>query len=172
LPSSHYDNSACALGNDIYVFGGIGLDEEDHASVFKYETMTNAWSTLAPMPFNGPGLSSSVLGEMIYIVGGASRDLRRFEPVSGTWSVLAPMSKVRHFSTSFVLNGSLFVAGGVGNRGSVERYDVATDTWTDMADMLEGRKFFGAATIQPAGPADGQSLFDALITQATHHHAS
>jgi hypothetical protein len=51
----------------------------------------------------------------------------------------------------------------------VECYDAATNTWTVMADMLEGRAFFGAATIQPADPAEEQHLFDALITQANNH---
>jgi hypothetical protein len=104
------------------------MEEEAQDSVFKYDTMTNTWSTVAPMLFSGHGLSASVLCEMIYIVGDGSCDVRRLEPVSGAWSVLAPMSRVRHFSTSFVLKGSLFVAGGIENNESVERYDVATDT--------------------------------------------
>jgi hypothetical protein len=81
------------------------------------------------------------------------------------------MLRPRHFSTSFVVNGSLHIAEGGGSNGSVERYDIATDTWTVMADMLEGRAFFGAVTIQPAGPAEEQDLLDALVTQATRHHA-
>jgi hypothetical protein len=40
-----------------------------------------------------------------------------------------------------------------------------------MADMLEGRAFFGAATIQPAGPAEEQDLFDALLIEAIRHRA-
>jgi hypothetical protein len=124
------------------------------------------------MPLQSRGLSVSVLNEMIYMVGNGSRDVRKLEPASGAWIMLAPLSTLRHFSTSFVLDGSLYVAGvlGVGN-GSMECYDAATNTWTDMADMLEGRAFFGAATIQPADPAEEQDLFDALITEANPHRA-
>jgi hypothetical protein len=50
---------------------------------------------------------------------------------------------------------------------SVERYDAGTDTWTAVADMLEGRKLFAAVTIPAAGPAEEQNLFDALIAKAT-----
>jgi N-acetylneuraminic acid mutarotase len=171
LPASRYNISACALGSEIYVFGGDDVDEETQDSVFKYDTMTNTWSTLAPMPFQSHGLSSSVLNEMIYIVGDGSRDVHRFEPASGAWSMLAPMSTLRHFSSSFVLNENLYAAGGTKSCRSVECYDVATDTWTVMADMLEGRAFFGAATIQPTDPAEEQDLFDELIIEAIRHRA-
>jgi N-acetylneuraminic acid mutarotase len=173
MPASRHSISTCAIESDIYVFGENNVDEEDQCFVFKYDTMTNAWSTLTPMPFHGCGLSLNVVDGMIYIVGDRSRDVRRYEPASGTYSLLAPMSTLRHFCTSFVLNGSLYVAGGLGNgnRSSVERYDIATDTWTDMADMLKERAFCGAATIQPVGPAQEQDLFDQLITQANKHRA-
>jgi N-acetylneuraminic acid mutarotase len=173
LPASRYDISACVLGNDIYVFGGEDANEGAQDSVFKYDMMANTWSTLEPMPFIGCGLSLSVIDGMICIMGDGGRAVHRFNPESGAWNMLTPMSRSRLFSASFVLNGNLYAASGVGAGSgcSVERYDIATDTWTVVADMLQGRAFFGAATIQPAGPGEEQDLFDALITQATRHRA-
>jgi hypothetical protein len=49
---------------------------------------------------------------------------------------------------------------------TVERYDAATDTWTAVSNMLEGRHSFGAVTIGPTGPAKEQDLFDSLIAKA------
>jgi hypothetical protein len=49
----------------------------------------------------------------------------------------------------------------------VERYDVANDTWTAVADMLQHRNGFGAVTIEVASPAEDQNLFDSLIAQAS-----
>jgi hypothetical protein len=49
----------------------------------------------------------------------------------------------------------------------VERYDAGTDTWTAVADMLEGRRHCGAVTIPAARHAEEQNLFDALIAKAT-----
>jgi hypothetical protein len=49
----------------------------------------------------------------------------------------------------------------------VERYDVATDTWTAVADTLEGRNSFSTVTIGSAGPAKEQDLFDSLIDKAS-----
>jgi hypothetical protein len=156
--------------SDIYAFSGEDEAGEQQDSVFKYDTVANIWSTLAPMPFSSRGLSASVLDGMVYIMGDVSYNVWRFQPSLGAWSVLMPMSRVRHFCTSFARKGSLYVAGGIRNGHSVERYDVATDSWTVMADMLEGRSFFRAATIQPPVPAEKQDLFDALMTQVTRHH--
>jgi hypothetical protein len=42
--------AACAVGSDIFVFGGIDAQNARQASVFKYDTVANEWSTLTPMP--------------------------------------------------------------------------------------------------------------------------
>jgi hypothetical protein len=59
----------------------------------------------------------------------------------------------------------MYTAGGEGQSLSVARYNVATDTWTAMVDMLEGRRFFGSVTIGSSGPTEEQDLFNALITK-------
>jgi hypothetical protein len=70
----------------------------------------------------------------------------------------------RKGGNSFVLGGYLYA---VGSDASAERYNVATDTWSDdVANMLERRGFFGAITTGSAGPAEEQDLFDSLITKA------
>jgi hypothetical protein len=46
---------------------------------------------------------------------------------------------------------------------SVKRYDMSTNTWTAVADMAQGRSFFGAVTVEHAEHRD---LFDSLIAKA------
>ena len=106
-------------------------------------------SSSTPWPTNGaPWLPCPLLGVL------------RFDPVSGAWSTLAPASANRKSCLSFVLGGCLYVAGGAAeNKSSVQRYDVATDTWTAVADMLKGRWFFGAITVGSVGSAEEQDLF-------------
>jgi hypothetical protein len=48
----------------------------------------------------------------------------------------------------------------------VEQYDVVTDTWTVVANMLEGRIDFRAVTIGSADLAEEQDVFDSLIAKA------
>jgi hypothetical protein len=52
-----------------------------------------------------------------------------------------------------------------GGGTSVERYDVASDTWATVADMLKGRSLCSAVTIRSTGPVGEQDLFDSLIVK-------
>jgi hypothetical protein len=45
LPQPRFESATCAVGSDINVFGGF-------LSVFKYDTLTTSWSSLALMPYN------------------------------------------------------------------------------------------------------------------------
>jgi hypothetical protein len=83
------------------------------------------------------------------------------------WIALAPTSVSRDYNVSFILNGFLYAVGGGDAPSSVERYDVASDTWTVAADILESRTFFSAVTVTSTGPVEEQDLFDALIVKAS-----
>jgi hypothetical protein len=171
MPVAIYAFAACALGSDIFVFGGRS-DElgGDQASVFKYDTVADEWNTLAPMPCACSYHSACVLSGLISIVGaGASgREALRFDPVRVVWTTNSPTFDKRDKSASFVLNGSLHAAGGEHGSASVERYDMATDVWTSMElDMLVGRCAFGAVTLRSAVPAKEQLNSDSLIAKAS-----
>jgi hypothetical protein len=106
---------------------------------------------------------------MVYIVGAGddSKGVLRFDTASGSWSTLGHTSNDKLGSVTFVVGGCLHATGGVGSaRSNVERYDVATDTWTAVADMLEGRYYSCAVTIGSADPVEEQDLFDSLIAKA------
>jgi N-acetylneuraminic acid mutarotase len=172
MPSARHDAAACAIGNDIFVFGGGDDEDVSQDSVFKYDTEAEEWSTLAPIPYaSSTKHSISVHGGLVCIVGimGDSNDFISFDPVSGVWCNFAPTLHNRSGGVSFVLAGCLYAAGGFGpsSLSSVERYDVASDTWTVMADVSEGRSSCCAVTIGSSGPAQEQNLFDSLIAKAS-----
>jgi hypothetical protein len=171
MPGARSDFAACAVGNDIFVFGGVDSHYQPQASVFKYDTMTDAWSILASMPCTCFSHNANLLDALVYIVGGGyGGDVLRFEPASGVWSTLSATSIYRRKGVSFVFGGRLYAAGGDGQISSMERYDVASNAWTAVAYMLEGRECFGAATIGLASPTKGQDLFDSLIATASRQH--
>jgi hypothetical protein len=82
------------------------------------------------------------------------------------WSTLRAISNDKRGSAAFVVGGYLYVAGGERNSATVKRYDKATDTWTAVALMLEGRADFCAVTIGSADLAKDQDLFDSLTAKA------
>jgi hypothetical protein len=65
---------------------------------------------------------------------------------------------------SFILDGCLYVAGG--NDVSVVRNNVVTDTWSALANMLEGQSYNCAVTIGSTGQPEEQNLFDVLLAKA------
>jgi hypothetical protein len=148
MPAEKYGVAACAIGIDIYVFGGEDNDSEYSRTVFKFDTEANEWSTLAQMPHGCFECSASVLDGQVYIVGAHYGDeVLRFNPVSQAWISLASTSTGRQNGVSFVLGGCCYAAGGLVQIPSVERYDVASNTWTAVANLLGNRFFVNVATI-------------------------
>jgi hypothetical protein len=172
MPEVRYGHAACVIGSDIYVFGGKVTFRQVQSTVIKFDTEDNEWSTLAPMPHDCSCHSACVMGGLVFITGAGANgcDVLRFDPTSAVCSRLAPTLNCREDGVSFVLNGCLYTAGGQGQPDSVERYDVVSNTWRCVVDMLEGRKFFGVVTIGSAGPAGEQNLFDSLIVKACRQH--
>jgi hypothetical protein len=172
MPEERCDFPACAVGSNIFVFGGWNDRSDIRDSVFKYDTVANEWSTLAPTPHACYDHSVCVLDGLVYIVGVGdlgSGGVLRFDPTSGVWNTLASTANRRDEGASFVLGGCMYAAGGRGTEvdSSVEGYDTESDTWMVVANMLEGRYLCRAAiTIGSVGPAEEQDIFDALIAKA------
>jgi hypothetical protein len=142
----------------------------NQASVSKFDTQAGEWSTQAPMPTECEIHSASLNDDQVYNTGGgdSGREVLRFDFTTGAWSTLAQTFSDRAFGVSFVLAGCLHVAGGVNNASalaSVERYDVAINTWTPVADLLEGRRSLEAVCIESHGPSEEQDLFESLIAR-------
>jgi hypothetical protein len=162
--------SACAVGSDIYV----SAENELSQSVYKYDTEANVWSIMQPMPLACCWASAIVLDNLVYIVNaGVDTDLLCFDPASNDWSMLARPLHNREFGADFVTGGCLHAAGGFGSGSgaSVERYDVASNTWTVVSSMLVGRRAFKCVTIEAIGLAKEKNLFDSLIVEASRFTA-
>jgi hypothetical protein len=170
-PQYIYASAAVAVGTDIYVFGGADEAGNDADFVMKYDTVADEWSILAPMPEDFSCHSASICNGLVYIAGAGydGQGVLQFDPASGVWSTLSPALSERCYGATFVLGGVLHVAGGeLTGSSRAERYDPDTDTWTEVANMLEKRSSFGALTIGSEEPAEEQGLFDFLIDKALH----
>jgi hypothetical protein len=169
IPEARAAFAACAIGTDVYVFGGEDGDEEILDSVFKYDTEANVWTSLSHMPQNCAYHSACELNGLIYIVGvgGSGEGVLCFDPPSGDWESRAPTLHNRRYATCVVLGGSLYAGGGISRGSSMERYDVATNKWTFVASMQEDRHSCCAVTIGSMGPPEEEGVFDMLIAEAS-----
>jgi hypothetical protein len=155
------------------VIGGFGvlIDEEDFensATVFKYDTVANTWSVLAPIPIELDQPFVCVLDGLIYIADldwRPDRNVRRdshlllqYDPVSGVCITVSSTENGGWRSEYFVLGICLYVTT-IGNDSQI----VSTKMWTAVADMARSRHSFGAVKVEHAEHRD---LFDYLIAKA------
>jgi hypothetical protein len=174
MPAEREDCITFTIGSDLCVSGGRGpLYDTVNDVIFKYDTVTDVWSTLAPMAQASVGCCASMIGGLAYIVGSGEDvfcEVMRYDPLSQTFEALAHNTDERFYCNTFVAGCNLYALGRSASERSVERYNVVTNTWTAMADMHEGRQRFETVTIGSECPAKVQDLFDTLIARAHCKH--
>lgn len=155
---------AASNGTDIYVAGGSTL-AGPRASFDLYDTLTDMWRPLPPMPTARERFGMAGFSGRIYISGGRSREMDETSPtpsdalwaydtVSGDWVMKASMPSKRVDHAMISIGDHLYVIGGVGEGADlIFIYDVVTDKWsTSKTRMPSPRRNFGVAS-------DGASIY-------------
>jgi N-acetylneuraminic acid mutarotase len=172
MPAERDNAGACVLGSNIYIFGGRNDAMGKTSTTYRFSTETNEWATLAPMPNVLSGHCVCVVDGLIYVLGGSKSNnnhtssVHRFDHVANVWSAVAPMSAPRMALGSFVLDGSIYVLGGFDGKHrlfSMERYSVASDSWSDVdgGELGTARSTFCVHVVRLE-----VDLFNSLIAKA------
>jgi hypothetical protein len=131
----------------VYSFAGVS-NNAVIATSYKYDTSTNTWTLIAPLP--GPREQASAVsdGTFIYILGGADNTgantttVYRYNPATDTYTTMAPFTVATWAqAAAYLLEGSagkIYKIAGCGTNcttfvNSVEKYDIGTDTWSTVA---------------------------------------
>jgi N-acetylneuraminic acid mutarotase len=171
LPSHHV--SFTEYKGKIYAFGGFVLPQSGPPAwvpidnAWEYDPATDNWRALAPMPTKRGSPAAAVVGDKIYVIGGAVSGpgqsavhparphssvgtVEEYDPATNTWRARASMPTPRNHmvagsigSKVYVASGRVgaaFISGGSSNIGVIEAYDAATDTWSQaLARMAQAR---------------------------------
>jgi N-acetylneuraminic acid mutarotase len=148
----------------IYAFGGFVYPQSGPAAwvpidnAWEYDPAADRWKALAPMPTKRGSPVAAVVGDKIYVIGGAalppgSKDaailptrphmsvgvVEEYDPATDTWRARASMPTPRNHAVAGAVNskiyviggraGAAFISSGSSNVDVVEEYDPATDTW-------------------------------------------
>jgi N-acetylneuraminic acid mutarotase len=162
LPSHHI--ALTEYRGKIYAFGGFVPPASGPPSwvpidnAWEYDPTADSWKALAPMPTKRGSTVAAVVGDRMYVIGGATTPpgsaetavhparphvsvgaVEEYDPAANTWRQRSSMPTARNHATAGVVNGKIYVIGGrVGgafisagssNVDVVEEYDPATDTW-------------------------------------------
>ena len=130
LPAHHV--AFTEYQNKIYAFGGFkkydgpltgtGPIWEPIDNAWEYDPKTDTWKTLAPMSGKRGSASAAVVNGKIYVVGGAA---------------LPPNSK-----SPAMIKGPGPNTTAQFSVGTVQEYDIATNTWRDRSPMHVARNHF------------------------------
>ena len=125
-----------------------------------YNPESNSWTIKSPMPTPRDHLSSAIIGESIYVVGGRQPDIgplfkdlnsnERYDPVNDTWRKLDPLPTNRSGLAAASHDGKVYAIGGESTKKTFDNnevYDPETDDWTSLTPMPTPRHGLTAVTI-------------------------
>lgn len=142
------ETAAVAVGDDVWVLGGLTSFVDYSDEVWIYDTGAGTWSPGPTLPVPMHHANAAVVDGAIYIVGylgagfGASGAVYRHTPgVDAGWvaRTAMPAGTQRGASITGAIGGLIYVAGGLRGGGAVadvSAYDPAGDSWDDALDDL------------------------------------
>lgn len=164
LLQDHDGHTATLLeSGEVLVVGGYGGSNVGTASNELYDPATG-WSAASDSVHQRQNHTATLLvdGRVLAVggVGGVGATAEIYDPRSGTWALTPLMLTDRNRHTATVLiDGRVLVAGGEGDdftsgpSRSAELYDPATNSWSEAAQLSEGRAGHTATLL-----ADGRVL--------------
>jgi hypothetical protein len=145
IPSARSIAVSGVLGGKGYVASGrVATADCGYSTTLQvYDPSADSWSFGAPMATNREGACGDVIGDHLYVVGGANgcgsylASVEAYDSVSGTWGPRAALASPRYAATASAWGGKLYVFGGyyapLGYLQSAEVYDPAADSWSPIA---------------------------------------
>ena len=158
LPDAVEGASTAGVGNLIVAAYGYSAISGDSTRTRVYNIAHDSWSlgSAAPGPASSEGIAVSQ-GDSVYALGGrngAGHDNNRYTPATDTWATLAAMPTARDGLGAAVVGDSIYAIGGRPQTSgpcssftqfaTVERYDIASDTWATVASLPSPRSDVGA----------------------------
>jgi N-acetylneuraminic acid mutarotase len=137
------EGAAAVVGNDFYEIAGYDVNRNSTSYVFVFDGAAWHAGPRLPIALNHPGVAA--IGGDVYVGGGFTprgASSRAFVLRGGTWQEIAPLRRARGALVLLALGGHLFAFGGRDNVSEIaipERYDPATNAWTDLPPMPNPR---------------------------------
>jgi len=159
LPEGRYAPGMAHINGKLHVFGGTLPDRTtvttDHW-VLDLNALKQGWQQAPALPEGGDHLSTIVLDNKIYAIGGEHGHATqegvaapyiqhshhyRFDPATSEWIRMADLPTARSHAegTTIAIEGKILFMGGKLNPNEVadnmDLYDPETDTWTPLGSL-------------------------------------
>jgi N-acetylneuraminic acid mutarotase len=163
MPTARAGLGGTFSGRYIYAIGGrTGTAPCSGAAldtVERYDTQTNTWATMAPLPAARSDLGALAMGNgKIYVFGGCDEfndvvgDVYVYSITTNTWSTAASMPTPRAIFYQVGFAGpKIYVMGGADSTFTVsalnEVYNTSTNTWSVDTPMTTPRGEMGVGSV-------------------------
>lgn len=158
-PTARHENAFAELDGKFYLIGGRGQKPVDI-----YDPATQSWSTGAQPPLEMHHFQAVPYQGKIYVMGaftGSYPDenpiphIYTYDPAADRWERGAEIPEARRRGAAGVVvhEDQFYLVDGIrnGHQGGytnwLDRYDPATDTWTQLPDAPHTRDHFQAAVV-------------------------
>jgi N-acetylneuraminic acid mutarotase len=149
MPEDGFGGTADAVKGKIYMIGGlqnVSGNWNPANSTLEYDPAGDGWQEKTGSPAPKGAMSSCVLNDTIYILGGNPQGQRKvwyYVPATDSWDSLPDMINERPAgSSAVILDNKIYVIGGTIESGlnspltgKSEVYDPQSKVWIELADM-------------------------------------
>jgi N-acetylneuraminic acid mutarotase len=118
LPTLQFSQTACVVGDQIYLFGGTSGGPYER-SILTYNTASNSWSAKSPMPNTRISSACAVVDGAVYLIGGNATSqaepldaIERYDPFVETWSSPTRLKTPRSVPSVAVVGKRIITIGG------------------------------------------------------------
>ena len=193
MPRPAHHAALAAANGKVYVIGGFVAPQQTAVPVggawepiddaWEYNTATDTWKSLAPLPGKRGSSVAVEVGGKIYAIGGATtvegskdpyftfmgparvlNDNHVYDPATNKWESRTPMAVPRNHAFAGVVNGKIYVIGGrtghgfilsATNTDVVEEYNPVNDSWSVPKERMPTPRSGGASG------SDGRRIYAA-----------
>ena len=176
MPEVRSEMESVAVGEKIYVVGGLNNREQATDTVFIFDTVDNSWTSGTSMPVSLHHAGAAYHDGKLYVVGGylngwiTTDSLLIYDLENDSWNEGAKMPTSRGALTTQFVDGKLYAIGGF--NGDVlaenEMYDPIKDSWESKSKLPTPREHLTSAVVDDIlyviGGRTGQSNLHAAET--------
>lgn len=167
IPTARHDFGLAAQPGSyhLYAFGGVVSATDMLTSTERYNTCSQQWEALAPLPEPRGYVSAVEIDGRYYVVGGVERivsgtfEVRNstyvYDPATDAWTRVADLPQALGGVAVATANGKLYAFGGFDSRGyhhgnvdTTYEYNPVVNTWLTRTALISGtRSLAGAASL-------------------------
>ena len=157
LDRSRSHTPVAVVNDELYIFGGGGVNFSSQQNCAAYRPQTGQWRALADMPTARSGTVACVINNKIYIVGGGFKQpdgmfrflptVEIYDPKTNSWATGPDMLAPHDYPGGLYHDGYIYIFGGhhpdatkAGPKTDpgfnfCERLNVATGKWEELAPL-------------------------------------